>query len=98
MTRTTPSRLKTLNPSALADSRAQGLAGDGLLPMRAVWMSAAWQALTMLVADGVSLAVDWKFHGIDYFSCWVRDMRRFLAYMLVVATLGGTLCAPWSCA
>ena len=62
--------------------------------MRAVWMSAAWQALTTLVADGVSLAVDWKYHGIDYFSCWVRDMRRFLAYMLVVATLGGTLCAP----
>ena len=56
-------------------------------------MSAAWQALTTLVADGVSLAVDWKHHGIDYFSCWVRDMRRFLPYMLVVATLGGTLCA-----
>ena len=65
--------------------------------MRAVWMSAAWQALTTLVADGVSLAVDWKYHGIDYFSCWVRDMRRFLAYMLVVATLGGTLCAPPVC-
>ncbi|KAK9830977.1 hypothetical protein WJX81_004646 [Elliptochloris bilobata] len=68
------------------------VSGDGLLPnARAVWVSAAWQALTTLAADGASLALDWKFHGIDYFSSWVRDMRRFLAYMLVVATLGGTL-------
>ena len=53
-------------------------------------MSALCQSLTTLVADFVSLATDWKYHSLDYFSHWVTDMRKFLIYILIIVTLGAS--------
>ena len=66
-------------------------AGDGLPPSHYnIWMSALCQSLTTLVADFVSLATDWKYHSLDYFSHWVTDMRKFLVYILIIVTLGAS--------
>lgn len=48
------------------------------------------QLLTALVANFIGLACDWRFLGIDFFSCWVKDMRRFVWYLLLIATIGGS--------
>lgn len=70
-------------------------AGDGAPPNHHyIWMSALCQSLTTLVADFVSLACDWKFHSIDYFTHWVTDMRTFLVYILIIVTLGAS---RWHC-
>ena len=58
-----------------------------------IWMSALCQSLTTLLADFVSLACDWKYHSIDYFTHWVTDMRIFLMYILIIITLGSSRCA-----
>ncbi|CAL8467812.1 g7350 [Coccomyxa elongata] len=55
-----------------------------------IWMSALCQLLTTIVADFVSLACDWKYHSIDYFTHWVSNMRKFLTYILIVITLGSS--------
>lgn len=55
-------------------------------------MSALCQLLTTVVADFVSLACDWKYHSIDYFTHWVSNMRLFLTYILIVITLGSSRC------
>lgn len=66
-------------------------AGDGLPPSHYnIWMSALCQSMTTLVADFVSLAIDWKYHSLDYFTHWVTDMRKFLVYILVIVTLGAS--------
>ena len=54
-----------------------------------IWARAGAQIGTALVVDFVGLAIDWKFHSIDYFSYWVQDMRRFVFYILIVVTIGG---------
>ena len=59
-----------------------------------IWMSALCQLLTTVVADFVSLACDWKYHSIDYFTHWVSNMRKFLTYILIVITLGSSRCGP----
>jgi len=53
-------------------------------------MSALCQSLTTLLADFVSLACDWKYHSIDYFTHWVTNMRIFLMYILIIITLGSS--------
>ena len=58
-----------------------------------IWMSALCQSLTTLLADFVSLACDWKYHSIDYFTHWVTNMRIFLMYILIIITLGSSRCA-----
>ena len=58
-----------------------------------IWKNAGLQICTALITDFVAMAVDWKFHSIDFFSHWVRDMRQFILYMLIVVTFGGVRCA-----
>lgn len=66
-------------------------AGNGSPPNHYnIWMSALCQLLTTIVADFVSLACDWKYHSIDYFTHWVSNMRIFLTYILIVITLGSS--------
>ena len=66
-------------------------AGDGLPPSHYnIWMSALCQSLTTLVADFVSMATDWKYHSLDYFTDWVTDMRKFIIYILIIVTLGAS--------
>ncbi len=68
-------------------------AGNGSPPNHYnIWMSALCQLLTTIVADFVSLACDWKYHSIDYFTHWVSNMRTFLTYILIVITLGSSRC------
>ena len=55
-----------------------------------IWMSALCQSLTTLLADFVSLACDWKYHAIDYFTHWVSNMRIFLMYILIIITVGSS--------
>ena len=55
-----------------------------------IWMSALCQSLTTLLADFVSLACDWKYHAIDYFTHWVSNMRIFLTYIVIIITLGSS--------
>lgn len=47
------------------------------------------QIATALVTDFVGMSIDWKFHSIDYFSHWVKNMRRFIFFLLIIVTFGG---------
>ena len=55
-----------------------------------IWMSALCQSLTTLLADFLSLACDWKYHSMHYFTHWVTNMRIFLMYILIIITLGSS--------
>ncbi len=35
------------------------------------------------------MAFDWKFHSVNYFAHWVKDMRMFCYYIAIVVTIGG---------
>ncbi|KAK9816972.1 hypothetical protein WJX72_007636 [[Myrmecia] bisecta] len=63
---------------------------SGVSPnQRAIWVGAFTQIVTTLFTDFVGLAIDWKFHQLDYFSHLVKNMKRFLFFILFVTTLGG---------
>ena len=68
------------------------IAGEPGIPPdhRAIWLQALVQILTSLGTDFVCMAAEWKYHRIDNFSCWVKDMRRFIWYLLVIVTIGGS--------
>ncbi|KAK9803448.1 hypothetical protein WJX73_002248 [Symbiochloris irregularis] len=57
---------------------------------KTIWLQALVQLVTAVVAHFVGLACDWRFLGIDLFSCWVKDMRRFVWCLLLIATIGGS--------
>ena len=65
-----------------------------------IWTKAAVQSATALAVDYVAMAIDWKFQSIDYFSHWVKDMHKFIFFLLIVVTFGGIrratrLCHHW---
>ena len=54
-----------------------------------IWKNAGVQIGTALITDIIGMSIDWKFHCIDYFSHWVRNMRRFIFFLLIIVTFGG---------
>ncbi len=54
-----------------------------------IWKNAGVQIGTALITDFVGMSIDWKFHSIDYFAHWVKDMKRFIFFLLVIVTFGG---------
>lgn len=71
---------------------ACGLPGEPGVPPdhRQIWLQALAQVLTAMVTDFAGMACDRKFHQIDLFSPWVQNMRRFLWYIAVIATITGS--------
>ena len=55
-----------------------------------IWLQALVQVLTSLVAEFLCMAAEWKYQRIDHFSCWVKDLRRFIWYLLIIVTIGGS--------
>ena len=51
------------------------------------------QIVTALAVTFINMATQWKFQAIDHFSHWVKDMKLFLFYLLVIVTIGGSRCA-----
>ncbi|KAK9840882.1 hypothetical protein WJX84_012114 [Apatococcus fuscideae] len=54
-----------------------------------IWVKAAAQIATTLITDFVTLAIDWKYHGIEYFPHWIRHMKRFMFWIMITITIGG---------
>ena len=54
-----------------------------------IWKNAGVQIGTALITDFVGMSIDWKFHSIDYFSHWVKNMKRFVFFLLIIVTIGG---------
>lgn len=71
-----------------ADADASG----ALQSNTGIWVKAAAQIGTTLVTDFVTLAIDWKYHGIEYFPHWIRHMKRFMFWIMITITIGGLRC------
>ena len=70
-------------------------AADGVskYPIKGIWLSALYQAITTFVAEGIALVVDAVFHGIDYRKSWPLTRRgalTFLGWLLLIAFVGGS--------
>ena len=77
-----------------------GAGGEGKPPDNAaIWIKAVVQIATALAVTFINMATQWKFQAIDHFSHWVKDMKVFLFYLLIIVTIGGSrysLCAVMS--
>jgi hypothetical protein len=54
-----------------------------------VWKLAVSQLAVFFIQEFVCMAFDWKFHSVNYFAHWVKDMRMFCYYIAIVVTIGG---------
>ena len=62
-------------------------------PVRGIWLSALYQAITTFVAEGIALVVDAIFHGIDYRRSWPLTRKgalTFLGWLLLIGLVGGS--------
>ena len=57
--------------------------------VKKIWTEAVIQIITVLIVDFLGLAIDWKFHGINYFKHWTSHFRRFMFFIMIVVTVGG---------
>lgn len=71
--------------TGLCDAAERGVKPNNFV----IWKNAGMQIATALVTDFVGMAIDWKFHSIDYFSHWVKNMKRFVFFLLIIVTFGG---------
>ena len=54
-----------------------------------IWFNAAAQLATTLVFNFVQIVACGKFHNVEWGKVYPRSTLRFLAYVLVVLTIGG---------
>ena len=71
------------------------MTADGVnkYPIKSIWLSALYQAITTFIAEGIALIVDAVFHGIDYRKNWPLTRKgafTFLGWLLLIAFVGGS--------
>ena len=62
-------------------------------PVKGIWLSALYQAITTFVAEAIALIVDAVFHGIDYRKSWPvtkKGALTFLGWLLLIGLVGGS--------
>ena len=80
---------KACRPSAI-HLRLSPVDGISAYDPKTIWMSALDQALTVMVCHVALTVVDWKFHGVNHFAAWPTSPTRFVSYMLLLMTVGGS--------
>jgi hypothetical protein len=48
------------------------------------------QIATTLVFDFLGLALEGKYHHFEWRKSWAPSIKRFMAYIMLVVTLGGS--------
>jgi hypothetical protein len=53
------------------------------------WTLAVSQLVVLIFQEYICMALDWKYHGVDHFTYWPRNLRRLVIYSFITMTLGG---------
>lgn len=83
---------KHVFPQLLTNARSHDMhAVDGVntLSLNYIWTLAISQLVVLIVQEYICMALDWKYHGVDHFTSWPRDLRRLVAYSFITMTFGG---------
>lgn len=88
-------REKKRGKKSQKNSKKKNKTADGVTkyPVKGIWLSALYQALTSFAAEGVALVVDAVFHGIDYRKSWPLTRKgalTFLGWLLLIGLVGGS--------
>jgi hypothetical protein len=69
---------------------------DGITtrPLQYTWSLAASQLVVLIIQEYICMALDWKYHGVDYFKYWPRTLKRLIFYSFIIMTIGGLKCDP----
>lgn len=60
-----------------------------------IWFNAAIQLLTTLVFNFVEVTACGKFNNLEWGRVYPKSVRRFLSYVMIEVTLGGSRCVGW---
>lgn len=55
-----------------------------------IWINAALQIATTLVFGFLGLALEGKYHHFEWRKSWAPSIKRFMVYIMLVVTLGGS--------